>query len=56
MQYIMLILLLPAVFYALSYARYNWSNKNRKAASGVILMVIVSIILTVTIVLMQMIF
>lgn len=56
MPYIMLFLLLPAVFYALSYAGYNWRTKNKKAASGVILMVIASVTLTVTIVLMQMIF
>ncbi|MEA4845649.1 MAG: hypothetical protein VB106_00280 [Clostridiaceae bacterium] len=47
MQYVILILLLPATAYALSYTSYNWSHKNKKAAFGLALMVIVSIILSV---------
>ncbi len=53
MQYIILILLLPAAAYALSYAGYNWRNNNRKAAFGLVLMVIAAGMLSVALALRQ---
>ena len=52
-MYAMLILLLPATFYALSYAKYNWAKKNRKAAFGLIIMALTAVTLPVMMILMN---
>ncbi len=53
MEYILLILLLPALLYSCSYARYNWNKKNWKAAGGIGLMVMAAIVLPVTIIILS---
>jgi hypothetical protein len=51
MMYAMLILLLPATFYAMSYAKYNWGRRNKKAAFGLVLMALAAVTLPVMIIL-----
>ncbi len=51
MHYAVLFLLLPTTLYTLSYVGYNWKNKNRKAAAGLIIMLAASVALPVIIVL-----
>lgn len=43
MKYLVLLLLIPALFYTVSYIGYNWNKKNRKAAFGMIIMATASI-------------
>lgn len=51
MMYLILILLAPATFYLLSYAKYNWAKRNRKAAMGLILMALAAVTLPVMMIL-----
>ena len=46
MKYLLLLGVLP-FWYCFSFAVFNWKNKNRMGAAGVMIMLIASIILTV---------
>jgi hypothetical protein len=45
MKFILIPFLLIMAVYPLSYAKYNWKNKNRLGAVGMVLLVLASIVL-----------
>ncbi|EGD49583.1 hypothetical protein Cpap_4021 [Ruminiclostridium papyrosolvens DSM 2782] len=45
MRYIVIVFLLLVAIYLMSFAKYNWSKKNRTATIGVVLLMLVSIAL-----------
>lgn len=47
MNYIIILFLLIMAIYPLSYAKYNWNNKNKFGAVGMILLILASIIVPV---------
>lgn len=45
MKYLVFVLILLASFQPFSFVIYNWHNKNKKAAVGVILLILLSFIM-----------
>jgi len=47
MRYFIILLIFVCSGYSLSYARYSWDKKNKLAAIGVIILVVLSVALPV---------
>ncbi len=47
MNYILILFILIMALYPLSYAKYNWKNKNKFGAVGMILLILASIVVPV---------
>lgn len=47
MKYILFIALIPLSVYLISFARFNWQKKNRRAAVGIILINLAAVVLPV---------